>query len=459
MKLYNTRTRKEEVFSPIADNTAKIYSCGPTVYHYAHIGNLRSFVFADLLKRALLYNNYQVEHVMNITDVGHLTSDADEGEDKMLKGAKREKKTVWQIAEYYTNAFKKDIQNLNLLPFTQMPKATDHIQEMIDLNKKLEANGYTYTANGNLYFNTEKFKDYTKLAKLPSADTAQSRVEEDQGKKNPRDFVLWFTKSKFDDQEMKWDSPWGVGYPGWHIECSAMSIKYLGEHFDIHTGGIDHIPVHHTNELAQSECACQSSPWVNFWMHSNFLKTSNEKMSKSSGDFLTLQSLINKGYNPLHYRYFLLTAHYRQELTFTFEALDAAKNTYERLKNKIIQFKESDSESGSPTPYHEEFKEAINNDLNMPKAIASLWKVLDSDLSAQLKYQTALDFDKILGLDIENMKEEQITIPSEVQTLLDQRQTARVGKDYAQSDKLRDQIKELGFIVKDTKDGQKLSKE
>src|SRR3989344_6059792 len=313
---------KKETFSPMNKNEVGMYGCGPTVYHYAHLGNMRTYTFVDLLKRTILFNGYKVKHVINITDVGHLVSDADEGEDKMLKGAKREKKTVWQIAEFYTQAVKKDMEQLNIISPTIWCKATDHIKEQLEMIGVLEKKGYTYTAGGNVYFDTSKLKEYGKLARLNLKAEQKARVEKDKNKKNQNDFVLWFTKSKFDDPEMKWDSKYGQGFPGWHLECSAMATKYLGEQFDIHCGAIDLIPTHHTNEIAQSEAALGVHPWVHYWMHGEFLVLSEgNKMSKSSGDFLTLQVVIDKGYDPMVYRYFCLGTHYRKPLMFSWEAM------------------------------------------------------------------------------------------------------------------------------------------
>lgn len=463
LKLYNTLTRKKEIFHPLNDGVVKMYSCGPTVYHYAHIGNLRTYVFNDILRRTILYNKYKLNHVMNITDVGHLTGDADDGEDKMLKGAKREKKTVWEIADYYTQAFLQDIKKLNIQTPEHIPKATDNIKEMIEIIKKIEKNGYSYQAGGNVYFDTSKFKNYSKLAKLNLDEMEKgARVDEDKNKKNRNDFVLWFTKSKFDDQEMKWDSPWGKGYPGWHIECTAMSTRFLGEQFDIHTGGIDHIPVHHTNEIAQSEAAFGIHPWVKYWLHGDFLVVDSGKMAKSSGDFLRLQTLIDKGYEPIVYRYFCLTAHYKQQLKFSYEGMDSAKNAYNNLKSKIIELKKDHDGKEHKKLDHEylkEFEEIINDDLNMPKALAIVYQVIKDDkLSNKDKYLILLEFDKVLGIGFESMKEEKVEIDSEIEELIKQRDEAKKNKDFKTSDKIRDELKEKGIILLDTKEGTKWKK-
>jgi cysteinyl-tRNA synthetase len=464
LRIYNTLSRKLEEFKPISAGKVGIYACGPTVYAYAHIGNLRSYIFEDILKRVLTYNGYKVKHVMNITDVGHLTSDADEGEDKMLKGAQREGKTVWEIANFYTEAFNKDIAQLNILKADINCKATDHIKEMIELVKKIEKNKYTYVAGGNVYFDVKMFKYYGELARLVEDDKSKSRVEEDKNKKGKNDFVLWFTKSKFSDQEMKWPSPWGIGYPGWHIECSAMSTKYLGEQFDIHCGGIDHIPIHHTNEIAQTEAATGKHPWVKYWMHGEFLVMDKGKMAKSGGGFITLQNLIDKGYDPLVYRYFCLGAHYRQQLMFGWDGLDGAKNALNRAKERVIEFKEKSrsqksAKSEKKDDYKSEFDAAINDDLNMPKALSVLWSVLrDEELAEIDKLELVSGFDKVLGLGVDGWKTEKLDIPADIQALLAEREQARKEKKWSLSDELRDSIKKKGYEVSDSAEGQKIKK-
>jgi cysteinyl-tRNA synthetase len=342
--IYNTLTRKKEELIPIEEGKIRLYTCGPTVYNFAHIGNLRTYIFEDVLKKSLKYAGYDVRHVMNITDVGHLESDGDSGEDKMALGAEREKKTVWEIARFYEDAFLKDCGKLNIERPTIVSRATEHIEDMIKLIRILEEKGFTYEANGNIYYSIDKFKDYNKLANLSMEELeAGSRVDIDPHKRNPLDFVLWFTNSKFTNQIMQWDSPWGKGFPGWHLECSAMSIKYLGERIDIHCGGVDHIPVHHTNEIAESEGAL-GHKWVNYWMHGEFLVLNNEKMSKSSGDFLTLSKLIEKGYSPLDYRYFCMQSRYRKQLLFNFENLTEAQKSLKKLRNKIANIADSQNE-------------------------------------------------------------------------------------------------------------------
>ncbi len=464
IQLFNTLTRKKEVFAPIKKGEVGLYCCGPTVYNYAHIGNLRAYLFEDVLVRMFKYNQFKITHVMNITDVGHLTSDADEGEDKMLKGAKREGKTVYEIADHYTKAFFNDTEQLNILHPNVTPKATEHIKQMIVLVKRLEENGLTYVAGGNVYFDTSKFPKYGELARLKLDELKEgARVDKDPNKKNPTDFVLWFTKSKFTDQEMKWDSPWGTGYPGWHIECSAMSMEYLGEQFDIHCGGIDHIPVHHTNEIAQSEGAT-GKKWVNIWMHNEFLVDEKGKMAKSAGAFLTLSVLKEKGYDPLVYRYFTLGTSYRKPLMLSYDALDGAKNAFENLKKKIIELQKESSEAkkGSEKKfeqYSKDFLAAINDDLNTPKALALLWDVLkDNELKSETKYYLVLDFDRVLGFGLDKVKEEKIDIPDEIKAIAEKRSEARKKKDWGASDQLRDELRKKGWVIEDTKEGYELKK-
>jgi len=464
LKLYNTYTREKEVFVPIRPDLVTLYTCGLTVYNYAHIGNLRTYIFEDVLKRVLFYNGYKVKHVMNITDIGHLTSDADEGEDKMVLSAKKEKKTVWEIAEFYTKAFESDLKKLNIIFPDYHIKASEHIPQMIKLIQRLEEKGYTYFRNGNVYFDISKFPNYGKLARLDiDRLKAGARVAVDKSKKNPLDFVLWFTKSKFDDQEMKWDSPWGKGYPGWHIECSAISMHYLGEQFDIHCGGIDHIPVHHTNEIAQSEGAT-GKKWVNYWMHGEFLVFNQEKMSKSKGEFLTLDLLNKKGYSPMVYRYFCLGAHYRQQLSFSYDALETAKFSYNRLRNKIMEIKSNKEQSKPDEKFVKtikaDFLERINDDLNMPEALAVLWKVLRTDkIGNKEKYDLAIELDKVFGLLLErgeellNEEAKQKVDTELVEKLVKERDEARAREDWTKSDKIRERLIRMGIEVRDTTKG------
>ncbi|MDD5254240.1 MAG: cysteine--tRNA ligase [Candidatus Nanoarchaeia archaeon] len=459
IKLFNTMSGKKEIFKPIIKNCVGIYGCGPTVYNYAHIGNLRKYIFDDTLVRMLEYNGYNVNYVMNVTDVGHLTSDADEGEDKIRKQALKEKRSAYDIAKFYERAFFDDTSKLNIQKPDVVCRATEHINAMINLIKRIEKNGYTYLAGGNIYFDISKFKDYGKLAKLNLKELKSgARIDVDKNKKNPHDFVLWFTESKFKNQEMMWESPWGYGYPGWHIECSAMSIEYLGEQFDIHTGGIDHINVHHTNEIAQAESATGKKPWVKYWMHIEFLTSTEGKMAKSKGGFLTLQSILEKGYNALDYRYLCLNTHYKNPLMFSFDALDSAKNARERLNRKILEIRKNvDFSSSAKKDYHEIFHEAINDDLNLPKALAVLWDVLnDKDLGDKEKYNYVVDFDKILGLGLEDLEEEKIELNSKDKALIKERELARKNKDWKRSDEIRDILAKKGIILKDTPNGVKV---
>ena len=402
---------------------------------------------------------------MNITDVGHLTSDADEGEDKMLKGAKRENKTVWEIAEFYTDAFRQDLQKLNILPPDIWCRATDHIRDQVEMIKTLEKKGFTYFKGGNVYFDTSKLKDYGKLAKLNLQAQQQARVEKDKNKKNPHDFVLWFTKSKFQEQEMKWDSPWGMGYPGWHLECSVMATKYLGEQFDIHCGGMDHIPVHHTNEIAQSEAALGKKPWVKYWLHGEFLVINQgAKMAKSGDHFITLSTLEEKGIHPLDYRYFCLGTHYRMPLTFSYKALESAKVARKRLNEKVLELKEAKPEQEdmlNPEKYAHfgTFVSQINDDLNTPQSLATMWEMLkDEKINNRDKYLLLLKMDEIFGLGLAHLKKEKIKIPAPVKKLAEERELARKNKDWKKSDQLRDNIKALGYQVADTKEGFEITK-
>ncbi len=458
MKLYNTLSRTKENFKPLQGHEVSLYTCGPTVYNYAHIGNLRTYIFEDLLKRTLLFNDYKVKHVMNITDVGHLTDDADDGEDKMEAGAKREQKTVWEIAEYYTKAFKNDMDALNILHPDIWCKATDHIEEQIDIVKKLEANGFTYKTSDGIYYDTAKFKNYAKLAKL-DIEGLQEGARVDKGeKKNPTDFALWKFSPQDSKRQMEWESPWGKGFPGWHLECSAMSMKYLGEEFDIHCGGIDHIPVHHTNEIAQNE-GVTGKQTVKYWLHGEFLLTNDERMGKSKGNFLTLELLKEKNYDPLAYRYFVISAHYRSKLNFTFEALDAAVTALDKLRNYMVIW---DEPTTVDTVAMEKFTQAINDDLDTPKAMAILWDMAKSKLDSGKKLATLIEMDMVLGLQLQSWYEEQeksqADIPPQVLELMEARQTARDAKLWEEADTIRDKIEKFGYIVEDTKDGPRLMK-
>ena len=466
VKLYNTLGRELQEFEPITSGKAGMYTCGPTVYNYAHIGNLRTYVFEDVLRRALEYSGFQVEHVMNVTDVGHLTDDADQGEDKILVTAREKKMGVYEIAEHYTQAFFDDLRLLNIQSPTIVCKATEHIADMIELIRRLEDNGYTYVSGGNVYFDIGRFPDYGRLALLRMDELqAGSRIEVDRNKKHPMDFVLWFTQSKFDHQAMLWNSPWGTGYPGWHIECSAMSMKYLGESIDIHCGGVDHIPVHHTNEIAQTEGAT-GKKWVNYWIHGGYLCKDEKKMAKSSGGFLTLKELMDCGYDPMDYRYYLLGAHYRSQLSFGFEGIDAAKTARERLLERVSGIKRSVGLSGAgdgaftaaastaAAPYLESFERNALTDMNMPRCLADLWNLLrDGQVDDVSKLSALLKMDRIFGLNIQETPAEPPELDEEAGRLLSEREAARASGDYTRADEIRDALKERGILLEDTAEG------
>jgi cysteinyl-tRNA synthetase len=460
MKIYNTLTRYKEEFVPVDENMIKIYSCGPTVYQYAHIGNLRTYIFMDLLRRALKYQGYSILHVMNITDVGHLVSDSDEGEDKMLKTSREQQKSPWEIAKFYSDKFFSDVKALNIEIPELTPKATDNIQEMIDFVQELLEKGFAYKTSDGIYFDIMKFGEYGRLSRIDlEGQIAGARVEVNDEKKHPADFALWKNAPK--EHIMQWDSPWGMGYPGWHIECSAMSLKFLGELFDIHTGGVDHIPVHHENEIAQSE-ALLGKRAVNYWMHGEFLLVDNGKMSKSLGNTYTVADLEEKGYSPLVFRYFCLNAHYRNKLNFTWQGMDSAKISYERLVEGVHSNKNGETEIDSSVLENikEEFYNAVSDDLNIPKALGVLWNVIRCGAKSKQLYDIILEFDSILGLDLqnaENLKGHQIDIPKDIQLLVEERDAARKSKDWKKSDEIRDKLKELGVTVEDTADGPKIT--
>lgn len=463
--LYNTLTREKELFHEIKKGEVGLYTCGPTVYNYAHIGNLRTYIFEDILKRVLKYNGYQVKHVMNITDVGHLTGDRDMGEDKLEAGAKREGKTAWEIAKFYEQAFKDDIKKINILEPDIWCRATENIPEQIDLIKKLEKNGYTYKTSDGIYFDTLKFKDYTKLSHLKLEDLKEgARVEANPEKKNPTDFALWKFSPAGIKRQMEWESPWGVGFPGWHIECSAMSMKYLGKQLDIHCGGVDHINVHHTNEMSQSEAAT-GKKFFNYWLHGAFLNIAGgKKMAKSEENFLTLErALIGNRINPLVFRFAALGTHYRKPMEYNSDTIKNAENGFIHLYNQIrelgipklrdyeLRIKDIDKD------YKDKFLQAINDDLNMPQALAVLQELLKSDLSDINKFATALDFDKVLGLSLEKAIIE-TALPEEVNKLIKARRIAKQERNYEASDKLRKEIEELGYVVEDSKEGMRVLK-
>ncbi|MBK5201320.1 MAG: cysteine--tRNA ligase [Spirochaetaceae bacterium] len=467
ISLYNTMGRSIQEFKPINDNQVGFYACGPTVYNYAHIGNLRTFIFEDILKRVLTHSGYDVKHVMNITDVGHLTGDGDDGDDKLTKTAKETGKSAMEIANFYTIAFKKDFNALNMIEPYVWCKATDHISDMIKLIQRLEKGGHTYQSGGNVYFSIDTFPDYGKLASLKMDDlkvAVRDDVSVDLNKKNPKDFVVWFTKSKFGEQQMMWDSPWGRGYPGWHIECSAMSMKYLGESFDIHTGGVDAIPVHHTNEIAQAEAATNHK-WVNYWIHGEFLLTDSGKMSKSKGEFLTLQLLIDRGYDPMDYRFFVLGGHYRTQIKFSFENLDIARKNRNSIVSRIKELLENgvvkvELDSIEAKALALEFDESCASNLNMPKALAVLWNTLKSDkVTDREKYSLALYFDQVLGLRFDEIqKETKEKLSDDLEDLLVERIQAKQNRNFGRADEIRDELDKLGYVVKDTTKGPILSK-
>jgi cysteinyl-tRNA synthetase len=452
LHLYDTYTREVREFIPLSLESVGVYACGLTVYDYAHIGNLRMYTFVDILRRVLEFNGFKVHHVMNITDVGHLTSDADTGEDKMEKGSLRTGKSAWEIAEYFTNVFKEDLVRMNILEPVIWCKATDHIQEQIQFIQCIEAKGYTYRTTDGIYFDTSRLQNYGYLARLDiDGLQAGSRIEVGE-KKLLTDFALWKFSPPGTKRQMEWDSPWGVGFPGWHIECSAMSAKYLGNYFDIHCGGEDHIPVHHTNEIAQSE-ACYNTRLANFWLHCYFLQMDDTKMSKSTGGFLRLQTLIDKGYDPLAYRFFCLSAIYRAKLNFTWESLDGSARSLDRLRNQVYEW----GQPGSPDEnYLEKFRDAINDDLNMPRAMAITWEVTRSELAPSTKKATILEFDRVLGLELKSWHPVEIQIPENILALLEARKTARTEKRWADADTIRKQITEAGYEVEDTPSGARI---
>ena len=460
MKLYNTLTRTKEDFYTNEPGKVKIYTCGPTVYHYAHIGNLRTYIMEDALVRTLDYLGYKVKRVMNITDVGHLTGDSDEGEDKMLKGAKREHKTVMEIARFYTDAFFADCEALNMRRPDVTQPATGCIPEFINMIEKLLADGYAYVSGGNVYFDISKLKKYYVFGEHDADDLevgVREGVGEDANKRNPADFALWFTKSKFDDQELKWDSPWGVGYPGWHIECSAISLKYCGEYLDIHCGGVDNAFPHHTNEIAQSE-AYIGHRWCNFWFHVLHLNTANGKMSKSKGEFLTLSLLKEKGYDPLEYRFFCLLSHYRKPLMFSYDALDNAATAYRKLRARTSALdKNGDIDAAAAERYKAGFAEAVGNDINTSLAITAVYDVLKADIGDATKYSLIKDFDRVLALDltkplpVKEQPEEECDPWISGQIAL--RAAAKKEKNFAEADRIRNELAAMGITLVDTKEG------
>jgi cysteinyl-tRNA synthetase len=454
--LFNTLSRKIEKFEPIKDIVG-LYTCGPTVYDFAHIGNFRTYIVEDILKRVLILNGYKVKHVMNITDVGHLTDDQDQGEDKIEVSAKKHKKTAWEIAEFFTDAFIKDAKKLNILMPDVMPRATEHIPEMIELIKKLEKNGYTYITSDGVYFDTSKFKDYGKLANLLNMEILPGARVEIGNKKNPTDFALWKFSPKDKKRQMEWESPWGVGFPGWHIECSAMSMKYLGEQFDIHCGGIDHINVHHTNEIAQSEAATGKVPFVKYWIHVNFLNLKDKKMAKSEGNIILIKDIEDRGFNPLSFRLLVLQAHFQSFLEFSWESLEAANNALKRLKEIVnINYKNFD-ENKINQFWKEKILEKFNNNLDTPGALSLIWTMLKSDIKEEEKIGTLLYFDQILGLKLdEKIYLEIEDLPKEIKNLIEERERLRKEKKYKEADEIREKLKNMGYIVIDSIEGVKV---
>jgi cysteinyl-tRNA synthetase len=461
LKLYNTLTRKKQIFRPLRPQQVGLYTCGPTVYWFAHIGNLRTYIFEDVLKRVLEYNGYKVKHVMNITDVGHLTSDADTGEDKIERAAKKEKKSAWEIAKFYEKAFKKDLKLLNIKEPDIWIRATETIEDQINLIKILEKKGFTYKISDGIYFDSSKLKSYGRLWPKKMKIKAGARIEMVPGKKNPTDFALWKFTPKGIKRQMEWDSPWGRGFPGWHTECVVMSKKFLGIPFDIHCGGVDHILIHHTNEIAQAEAAFRKI-LANYWLHGEFLLVEGKKMAKSLGNIYTLNDLIKKGFNPLAYRYLCLGAHYRSKLNFTFEGLKASQNALENLYQKIIEIKSKVKSQKSKLQfkiqnYKKRFLNFINDDLNTPKALALMWDLIgDEKIPNERKYNLLLDFDRVFGLNLEKIKKPKI--PQKLKELVKIREEYRKRGDFKSADEIRKKIKEMGYWIEDTREGPKIKK-
>lgn len=458
LTLYNTLHHKKEEFVPMEEGKAGLYSCGPTVYSYQHLGNMRAFVMWDFLRRILEYNGFEVNHVINITDVGHLTDDADQGEDKMEQGARREGKTVWELAEYYTKVFKQDLASLNVLAPTTWCVATEHIKEQIDMIKRIEEQGFAYQTSDGIYFDTSKLDDYGKLVKNfdPEKLDVGSRVEFGE-KKHPTDFALWKFSPEDEQRQMEWMSPWGKGFPGWHIECTAMGCKYLGKTFDIHTGGIEHIPVHHTNEIAQAQAAF-GDDHVRYWLHNEWLLLGKDKFSKSLGHTLRVQDIVEKDFDPLDYRYFLALTNYRKPAKFSLEALESARTARRRLTERVIELKESvgvpaaaPSEQG--LAFQRRFVGAINDDLNVPEALALAHELLKSDVGDAEKLSLLIDWDRVFGFRLKQVRAEEIVVPDDVQSLVDEREAARKAKDFEKSDRLRDELSQRGWSVSDTPEG------
>ncbi|MGI6201779.1 MAG: cysteine--tRNA ligase [Eubacteriales bacterium] len=456
MKLYNTLTRSKEEFAPLKDNTARIYTCGPTVYNFAHIGNLRTYLFMDILRRSLTACGFKLYHVMNITDVGHLVSDADEGEDKMVKAAREQRKSPWEIAEFYTRAFMRDIERLNIGKPEVIARATEHIDDMIDFVQKLVERERAYETSDGIYYDIGKFPEYGMLSGIKlDEQQAGARVEVNPEKRHPADFTVWIKAPK--EHIMQWESPWGMGYPGWHIECSAMGLKYLGEYFDIHTGGVDHIPIHHENEIAQT-CGLFGHPAAKFWLHGEFMLVDGGKMSKSLGNIYTIDDLVERGYDPLDFRYFCLNAHYRQKLNFTFSGLDSAKKSLANLRTAVASHKDGDA-NPDLDGYMREFYDAVGDDLNIPRALGVLWNMVRGEQKSAAVYNAALEMDKVFGLDLhrepEKQPEDDFTPEerAEIEAMIAARTAAKKAKNYAEADRIRAELASRGIVLTDTKEG------
>ncbi len=457
LKIYNTLSHSEEEFIPWNGKVVNMYTCGPTVYHFAHIGNLRTYIMEDILERTLRYLGYDVKRCMNITDVGHLSSDSDTGNDKMVTAAQKEHKTVLEIAKYYTDIFFEDFKKLNIIKPEIVSPATENIDEYIKIIQKLLDTKYAYEAGGNVYFDTSKLKQYYVLTNHNEEklmDGVRDTVEVDNNKKNKADFVLWFTKSKFDSQDLKWESPFGLGYPGWHIECTGISIKYLGEKLDIHCGGVDNIFPHHTNEIAQSE-SFLGHPWCKYWFHVEHLNDESGKMSKSKGKTLTVDTLIENGYDPLSYRFLCLQSHYRKQLTFSYSSLDGAENAYKKLKNKVLSLsKDGEVETSVFNEYKNKFVSFLEDDINTANAISVIYDVLKAETNDLTKYELIKDFDKVLGLELTTETNNTSEVDTEfINSKIEERNEAKKNKNYELADQIRNELLEMGIILKDTREG------
>ena len=456
LKLYNTFTRKKEEFVPLNNKHVTFYSCGPTVYWHPHVGNMRAYVIWDILKRTLIYLGYDIKHTMNYTDVGHLTSDGDTGEDKIEQAAKKEGKTAQEISQFYIDVFDRESESLNILKPDVGCKATDYIQEQIDIIKALEKKGYTYITDDGVYFDTSRFKGYGKLGNINIEGLEEGKRVDIGQKRNKTDFALWKFSVEPGIRQQEWDSPWGLGFPGWHTECVAMATQHLGKQIDIHSGGEDHIQVHHTNEIAQAEAAYEISPWVRYWLHNSYLLYDGEKVSKSKGGLYTVEELSKKGFEPLSVRYFFLMAHYRKQQSFSLKALEGAQQSLDKLRNIILDLRKGQAAGTGPDTkrYKEQFIAAIADDLNMPKALALVWEVArDKDIGDNEKLELLYDFDHVIGLDLKSYRPKKERLTKDVMDIIRKRELARERKDWKESDRLRDMLKAKGIILKDTKQG------